>query len=178
MSAWTSAIDSILEPLLQLDPRIRQGLEGCTREDIATIEAKVGMKLPEAYVALLERIGRCRGQLMRGSDFGFPFLLGFREIAESLLEEVGLRLQADDLVIRMEQGYQFFFLRVAGEDDPLVYYYDDDNPELVPMNVRFSGWLRVCVDEELSLWKSALAWEAKGNVLKWGSGELRSHGGK
>lgn len=129
MTNWNVLVDAILEPLLVLDRRIGEGMQGCTPDDIALIEEKFSIELPDAFRALLGKIGRCRGNFMRGADFGFPEILGFREVAESLLEEVEMKLAPSDCVFEMEQGYQFFYFSITGEDDPEVYFYDDSNPE-------------------------------------------------
>jgi hypothetical protein len=150
--SWTDTIDDILEPLLRTDDRLRQGLEGCSADDIARIEAQHGHPLPGAFVALLGRIGRSRGALMPGADFAFPDLLEYREVAESLLgEQDDLTLDERDFVFWMEQGYQFFFFRTDGSDDPAVRFYNDDDPEFVDVADSLTSWLRSCVEDEIEL---------------------------
>lgn len=150
-------IDQILQPLLDLDPSLKIGLRGCSLEDIQAIESQSDSRLPCTFVALLERIGRCRGQLMPGADFGFPEILGFRQIAESLLQEQYCNLELDpyDVVFEMEQGYQFFFFRAFAGEDPPVYFYNDDDPEFVLVKDTFSEWVKTWVEEEIYLRSSS-----------------------
>lgn len=165
MNAWDAIVGSILERVLNLDPRIGAGLEGCSPEDVATIERKFDLTLPLAFVALLARIGRDHGHLFRGADFGYPEILRFRENAEFLLAESGLTLDRSDLVYLMEQGTQFVFFRADTGEDPAVYFCDPDDPKFVALGLNFTAWLQVCMDEEMDLWTGALAWEAEGHSL-------------
>jgi len=150
---WTETIDDLFEPLLQADDSLRQGLEGCTTADVARIETEFGHRLPAAFVALLGKIGRSRGALMPGADFGFPDLLGYRKVAGSLLsdQDIDLLLDERDFVFWMEQGYQFFFFRTGDSDDPPVLFYNDDDPAFVKVSDHLTDWLRVCVEEEVDL---------------------------
>jgi len=149
---WTTTIDSIFEPLFQVDHRLREGLAGCSEADVAQIEERFGLRLPGAFVALVSKIGRSRGALMPGADFAFPHLLRYREVAESLLgEQDGLTLDPRDIVFWMEQGYQFFFFHVDGSDDPPVSFYNDDDPAFVEVADHLTSWLRTCVEEEAAL---------------------------
>lgn len=165
MNHWDGIVGSMLDPVLDLDPRIGAGLQGCSPEDVAAIERAFGVTLPPAFVALMARIGRKRGHLLRGADFGFPEMLRYRENAESVLAESGLALDRRDLVFEMEQGYQFLFFRTDSGDDPAVFLCDPDEPRIVDLGVSFTAWLRVCMDEEMENWKRALAWEAAGHSL-------------
>jgi hypothetical protein len=149
---WTERVDSILEQLLRSSPSLQKGLVGCTEADIARIEGEFGHKLPVAFVALLKRIGRSRGELWAGADFAFPELLEYREIADSLMSELeDLELDEQDFVFLMEQGYQFFFFRVGDSENPPVFFYDDDDPVFRKVYDSFTEWLDVCIKEEIDL---------------------------
>jgi hypothetical protein len=158
---WAGRVDSILEPLLGLDPRIGAGIDGCSQTDIARIESELKISVPGAVAALYQRIGRARGQLFVGADFGFPLVLDFRRAADSLLEDldVELRLHPGDFVFLMEQGYQFFFVQSGADEDPVVFFYNDDEPRFVALGVSFTGWLQQVVSEELGLWRSRISHE-------------------
>ncbi len=154
---WDDKIEEVLGQLRQIDEPILERLVGCTQEDILQIEQSFGFRLPGAYVALLRRIGRDAGGLMTGVGFVFPELLGFRETAESLLddlddtERIGIELGVRDFVFLMIQGYQFFFFRAGDSDDPAVFFYDDDEPSFKEVYGSFVEWLDVCMKEELEL---------------------------
>lgn len=166
MNCWDDVVGSILEPVLDLDPRIGAGLQGCSLEDVAMIEMKFGLTLPPAFVALLARIGRNRGHLLRGADFGYPEILRYRENAESVLAGSELSLDPLDFVFEMEQGTQFLFFRAGTSDDPAVSLCNPDDPGFVALGLSLTAWLRVCMNEEMELWKRALAWEAQGHSLR------------
>lgn len=168
MSSWDDIVGSILEPVLSLDPRIGEGIEGCSAEDIAAIERKFGLTLPPAFVALIARIGRNRAHLFKGADFGYPGFLHFRGSAERALAETetGLSLDPRDFVFDMDQGYQFLFFRADAGEDPEVFLCDPDDPRFVAVSRSFTAWLKLCMDEELELWKGALAAEARGHSIK------------
>lgn len=149
---WAERVDSILEQLLRSVPSLREGLAGCSDADIDRLEEDFGHKLPEAFVVLLKRIGRSRGELWPGADFAFPELLEYREIADSLMSELeDFELDERDFIFLMEQGYQFFFFRAGDSDDPPVFFYDDDDPGFRKVYGSFTEWLDVCIKEELDL---------------------------
>ena len=149
---WSDRIDSILELLLRTDDSLREGLVGCSMGDVSNIETKFDLRLPAAFTAFLCRVGRSRGQLMPGADFSFPELLYYREVAESLMSDLDdFNLDQRDFVYWMEQGYQFFFFRTGGSDDPAVFFYDNDEPGFSKVYDTFTDWLNVCIQEEIDL---------------------------
>lgn len=149
---WSEEVDSILEQLLSLHEELREGLEGCSAEHLEDIESTLGVRLPATLAELLRRIGRSRGHLFAGADFSYPEILGYREVAASLLaEQEELDLEEHTLVFWMEQGYQFFFVNTGESEDPTVFFYNDDDPEFVEVAESFTEWLRGCIGEEVEL---------------------------
>ena len=149
---WRQQVDSILEQLLNIHEKLREGLEGCSEEDLEKLEQTRGIRLPATLAQLLRRIGRSRGQLFAGADFSFPEILEYQEIAESLLgEKKDLSLGEQDFVFWMERGYQFYFLKTGEDDNSAVFFYNDDDSEFVEVADAFTKWLEVCIQEEIKL---------------------------
>ena len=158
MDRFDHLIDSIMGRLTAVDSRLAEGWQGCSETDLAELQALSGCHLPEVFAALMKRIGRSRGPLMRGADFGFPQVLEFRRIADSLLSsQGGLSLDPSDFVFEMEQGYQFFFFRAGTGDDPAVLFYNDDDPRFVQVYDSLSDWVRAWIEEEIALWTATLS---------------------
>ena len=173
---WDRKVDSILQRLAEVDSALLDDLVGCSEDDIASLEESFDHRLPEAFNALLRRCGRSWGDLMRGEDSSFPQMIGYREVAEALLDELaddlavdlssdvgledlgvslpkgafGLVLDARDFVFQMHQGYQFLFFRVDESEDPPVYHYNDDDPGFNMVFPSFTGWLEFCIEEEVA----------------------------
>lgn len=123
---------------------------GCTREDIARVEADAGVAAPSAYVAFLERMGREAGEFYRGSEMFGPWLGRLtgsgRELVEE--EESELRLPDDAVVFCMHQGYQFLFIRSGEGADPPVYWYLEDSGRFEKKADRLTDFLIEVADDE------------------------------
>lgn len=107
-------------------------LTGCTPEEIASLERKFGIKLPELYRDWLRTMGRSAGHYLQGSDAFYPALLELRDWATELLAENGnpFSLADDAFVFLMHQGYQFLYFRTGSQNpDPPVMYYFEGKPQ-------------------------------------------------
>ena len=101
-------------------------MAGCSPGEVAEIERKFPVKLPEVYRDWLLAMGRGAGDYLKGSDAFYPEILVIREWADELLAEDGrpIVLPSDAFVFLMHQGYQFLYFRTAeGVPDPPVLYY-------------------------------------------------------
>lgn len=125
-------------PIQQLASAIVSGgiagpgdLAGCTPEEIALLEHKFGIKLPELYCDWLRTMGRDAGHYLQGSDAFYPAILELRDWATELLVENGnpFSLPDDAFVFLMHQGYQFLYFRTVSQNpDPPVMYYFEGKP--------------------------------------------------
>lgn len=83
--------------------------------------------LPNAYIEFMSYAGY--GQFWRGSNYAIKDVHHLKEYAEQLLveNESQLKLQEDDFVFFMHQGYMFYFFNLNEGDNPPVYYYNECN---------------------------------------------------
>jgi hypothetical protein len=90
----------------------------CTPAEVAEVSVDHGLSgLPVQYDEFLRIMGRQAGDLLRGTDFFYPGILGLDGCGKELLEEndaVHL-LPAGAIVIGMHQGYQLYWLSASGE---------------------------------------------------------------
>ena len=122
---------------------------GCSKDEISAIEAKFGLKLPASYRAFLERMGKCAGWLLEGSDFYYPDLLECRKAAEDLLkDDPAFELKETDFVFLQHQGYQFLFFNAAGSEDPPVFRFVEGEKQALKVADNFSSWLATTVAQE------------------------------
>lgn len=116
-------------PLL-LSTKMASGwvVQGCSMEEVESLEKQYGIRLPLAYREFLLIMGYGAGALFRGTDAFYRRLSELREGAEELLAEdnADFKMPADCFVFAMHQGYQFwfFYLSEAVEDPPVYYYYE------------------------------------------------------
>ncbi len=112
------------------------------------MEGDQGAPLPEAYREFLLQMGRAAGSLFQGTDVLYPELLGLKAAAQEILAEGGSlkSLEDDAVVVAMNQGYQFAYIRAAEGDDPPVYFYSEGEQEPVVRWRSFSELLNADID--------------------------------
>jgi hypothetical protein len=116
------------------------GAEGCTRDEIAEIEADQGVRLPAVYRHFLSLMGRDCGGLAPSTDIGYPSVLGARAEAFDLWgDPTGAGLPGDTVVIALD-GRRFWFLRATDGPDPSVWLYcagpgGTTKPELIATSI-------------------------------------------
>ena len=81
-------------------------IRGCTPEEVAGIEARFGLRLPQVYREFLLAMGRGAGRFFRGTDVFYPTVFELRQWAEELLEECRqpFALAGDAFVFLMHRG--------------------------------------------------------------------------
>lgn len=112
--------------------------------EIAKLEEHLRLPIPAAYRAYLAIAGGSPPPELVGSDCHGRYLFELRDGAVELLNECGnpFTLPDDAVVFLMHQGYQFFYFQADGvTDDPPVYYYFEDRPEVERPYERFSDWV-------------------------------------
>jgi hypothetical protein len=128
---------------------------GCSQEDIATLEGRFSITLPETYRDWLRVMGRGAGHYLEGSDAFFPRLLELRDGAKELLHEnqQPFSLPEDAFVFLMHQGYQFLFFRTLPPNpDPQVTLYLEGDDPVQPWN-HVSEYFQQVLEDYLKLFK-------------------------
>jgi hypothetical protein len=104
--------------------------EGCSQQEIAAAEARLGSKFTDVFRAYLRQMGKARGHLFGGSNIAKPSQFDeFREFGQELMHETSplLALPADAIVFLSHQGYQFTFIRPQGDFDcPVLNYMETE----------------------------------------------------
>ncbi len=108
----------------------KNGMVGCTDQQIASIESFTGLVLPRAYVEFLSVAGQGAGRFMEDVDVFYPHMLGLNSEATRILaswERDRLILPDKSFVFSMRLKEQFqFFIADRQSDNPEVYYYQED----------------------------------------------------
>lgn len=125
----TDSITELAETLVGHGLASPDTIRGCTAEEVAEVAADHGVpSLPAQYAEFLRVMGRQAGDLLRGTDFFYPGILGLDVDGRELLVEndaAGL-LPAGALVIGMHQGYELYWLSTSGE----VSWYKEGRPDV------------------------------------------------
>lgn len=124
-------------------PQITNEFIGCTEEQITNLELKLNVNLPEAYKEFLRWFGVKGGQIMRGSDFYYRYLIGeayedyieegiyqndasLLKFAKELLIEHGFDGEAlleNTVVIMSHQGTAYQYMKLDEGENPKVYMF-------------------------------------------------------
>ncbi|GAA4106180.1 hypothetical protein GCM10022393_00480 [Aquimarina addita] len=124
-------------------PEITKDFRGCNDEQIVALESLLNVKIPEAYKEFLRWFGLKGGQIMRGSDFYYRYLIGeayedyieegiynedvsLKKFAIELLDEYGFdgeKLLEDAIVIMSHQGTAYQYIKLDGSENPKVYMF-------------------------------------------------------
>ena len=109
---------------------------GCSRDEIAEVEADQGVRLPAMYRQFLRLAGRDCSARLGGSAIGYPDVLGARDAALDLYGEHDDGTFPGDAVVIGLDGRRFWFLRATDGPDPSVWLYCDGpggtpRPEIV-----------------------------------------------
>lgn len=90
----------------------------CTPAEVAEVRTDQRIEhLPPQYEDFLLTMGRQAGELLVGTDFFFPRILGLADDARGLLTEnnAGHLLPPGAVIVGMHQGYELYWLAPSGE---------------------------------------------------------------
>jgi hypothetical protein len=120
----TNTMVQFAERLIATGVASADSIRPCTPAEVAEVSADHGLAcLPAQYDEFLRVMGRQAGDLLVGTDFFYPGILGLDASARELLQENGAShlLPAGAIVIGMHQGYELYWLAPSGE----VSYYSE-----------------------------------------------------
>jgi hypothetical protein len=135
----------------------RTELEGCSEQEIAQLERRYSIKLPQSYRAFLRTMGHRSGRLFRYDHWAesYEYVLELtdeeRKEAKQRGPEASRRLEEilgpDGLIILGRLGEQFLFLRCMEGDDPAVHYFNNETWETCPAYSSVLEWLTSICEE-------------------------------
>lgn len=140
--------------------------EGLTALEVAQIERELSLELPRNFREFLLAMGRSRGDLLCGSDFGAD--AGFaklRKEAEELIRATpgAASLPDDAIVFLFHQGYAFAFVRATGADDSPVYEYAEGEMDARQIAPSFASFL---LREIAEMERSCASFRARGGYYR------------
>lgn len=121
---------------------------GCSEDEIALVEQKVGRQLPEAYKKFLRIMGNGAGNFQTDATWQLKYFDDIRrDVLESLRREDHFKVSPEMFVFLESGGSQFLFFYPAAGDDPPVFLYEmpDESPHQVADS--FSAWIQLCIDQ-------------------------------
>jgi hypothetical protein len=158
-------------------PEVIKDFRGCTVEQIAKLEAKLEVKLPEAYLEFLKWFGYKGGLMLKGSDVYYPYLIG--SVWDSYIEEGiysndtsllkfsiellnqynfdGEEILKNAIIIFSHQGTAFRYININDGENPKVYMFAEQGKWLKegPMiwGDTFSDYLLSTLEQEVKAYK-------------------------
>lgn len=134
-------------------------IKGCSEAEIRSLQAAVGLKLPQFYCDFMRRMGKRAGSLLLGTDFFWGRIRELRGFADEILIEsqADFSLPKDAHVFLMHQGYVFeYFITDGVTDDPPVFQYIENqkHPQLVSdhLSTRLKSHLEAAKSMHQQLW--------------------------
>ena len=131
--------------------RIRRGLgtagdfRGCSEEEIAGLESRMGIELPGMFRTYLRHMGKSAGEFLKGSDIRFGCLHELTGEAHDEARHRKFQLPEDIFAFYAHQGYDYMYFRLSpGDDDPKVYRFHMawEGPRLVlPAFSDYLKWM-------------------------------------
>lgn len=117
--------------------------EGLSEEETAALETALRVNFPVVFRSYLQRLGKARGNLFKGSEVDPQKFKEYRQWAEALLQEndVPSFLTDTTVVFLFHQGYRFTYFEAAGMFDAPVYNYTEGNVGPQKIAETFSEFL-------------------------------------
>ena len=145
--------DRLLAKMAKSNVASADELQGCTSAQIAAIEKRYSVRLPNTYRRYLEVMGRKSGRLFThdylSTDYRFA-LRGTAEVRKQLVEwESGFEIPPDAFVILGRDAEQYNFIRCNDVEDSRVWAIDLGEERVRSRRFRTSvvGWLRAWANE-------------------------------
>ncbi len=134
-------------------------ITGITAGEIEQIENKFQIKLPEIYRQYLLKMGESSGDFNSGSDFWYPEILDFRQVAEVLLAKhlPEFKLPVSAFVFGMHQGYQFWYFDTSDGDNPPVFYYLEGQAPPVQKFQSYSDLLEAMLEDHIRVLQKSIS---------------------
>lgn len=126
------------------------GIAGCSIEEIAALESRYGIRLPQSYKDVLGAIGKRAEGLFDREEFDVyqDQLLRLTEKAIELASDEGFELPANTFFIRGRYGEQFEFIICDGGEDAPVHYWSSGDESAAEVFPSIRAWLEaICADE-------------------------------
>ncbi len=145
--------------------------EGCSIEEIETLEKKMNVQFPQAYKEYLFFMGKEHRLYWSGVEFSFSLLEELQEQAQAVMNEEGYSLEHPFWVINALGYDQFHFFYFKDGDNPPVYHWLGSDESLyngyangiTQVNKRFSSFIQEMLPsrlervlDSLNKWKDAL----------------------
>jgi hypothetical protein len=111
-------MSSLVSTLVDNGVATADTIRGCSPAEVAEVRADQRVEqLPAQYEEFLLAAGRQAGDLLRGTDFFYPFVLGLADDRRELLDEndAGNLLPEGAVIVGMHQGYELYWLAPSGE---------------------------------------------------------------
>lgn len=151
----------LLQRMEESDVATLSQLVGCSEQEVAALEARYGLRLPESYTLYLRMMGHKSGRLFTCDHMA----VFYRDVLEMTAEErlmwaecqsedgsgppPEFHLPADALLIASRLGDQFQFLRCNGQDDSPVWYFNIWEWQMQESHPSVIAWLECwCVEAE------------------------------
>jgi hypothetical protein len=124
-----------------------------TYESLSEFEAKLGFELPSLYKEILLHPPGCvMGNWSGWGNTEIAEQIDLHEYANELLNAIGEKLEQDDFVFDMHEGYTFRYMKnLMSNSDPEVWEYTEGRPSPHKIGDSFTTWFNEfckAVDQE------------------------------
>lgn len=147
------SVSVAMEKLVQSGLASRGSLQGCTPEEIASIDSHFGLRLPQCYRDFLTQVGRCAGAFLVGFDYSFPKMFEFRDWAGQMIQQSGWSFSLPKIayVFFFDPAGAFLFFHCNGDPDPPVLMFIETENDARKVFDTFSDWLLGVIQDHITI---------------------------
>jgi SMI1 / KNR4 family (SUKH-1) len=121
-------------------------LKGCTAQEIATLETRYGLTLPNSYHRYLALMGHRSGRLFTCDHMAvfYSYVIELTDdfnTCPNLRAPSNFRLPPDAFIIAARLGAAWQFIRCSNSDDSPVWYFDENEWIIKETDCSVLDWL-------------------------------------
>jgi hypothetical protein len=114
----------LIDDLLLERGNAASAVQGCTADEVARLEERLGLTLPQLFRDYLRIMGRNPGNVAKGSDFLYGCLHKLTGELRDCASENGVAIPDGVFAMLAHQGYDYLYGSTgSNQDDPPVYRF-------------------------------------------------------
>jgi hypothetical protein len=156
----SESMAELVKELLDKRTATATSIRGCSDAEIAELEYKYGVRVPDTYREFLRRLGHRAGRLVT-SEFNiyYPDVMQMTAMYREYCAEAAhwpqdetrpIELPSGQLIISNRYGEQFLAIECSGQEDSPVYYFNEWQDQVKTQYFGVMEYLRAMHDVSIA----------------------------